>query len=527
MPWPPSTQLTQILPPIPPTAETTAAISKERLTPSCEEIIRLHLDRLLGIRPREWCQQRLIMVTIKSKLIVRRRKAGVQAPSGPLTGHPTTRGQNGEVYAITYFQTQRIEQLAQGGAKNADEIAAILNNASPDVLNAIISKLAQDGMLDEVLGIFVLSVDLAFGSAELEAVYENFAKNLDANNLANISASMDGIFKYVSPFEGRGMMFAEAIANYTPSDIKIEYVKIMSDRGLIDGVVDDAHDTKFGALATAYILSTMKDFPENAASVLGQLDNGEMRSVIYAAAGRRCPEAYLSRDVLEATANVSDVSLKSRMFIAAGLTINDANHIGVDASSVKERKAYILQGMTKILKSDTSGVMRFLSLTNNSPVSQEARRTAFVAYAREMFSSGQNEVLAEELKNLLGTAASPGADESAFAKWLYAPEPAAGGGTAYPNAEMLGFFMGGLAAGAEGLKGDPRMINSIIALVAAKVPVVAWIAYWTDPLVDNGSDKWQAFGRNLEANIFVTPPDQYADAAAEGAYHSAYDRAVG
>jgi hypothetical protein len=364
---------------------------------------------------------------------------------------------------------------------------------------------------------YLFSIDLDFSEQQLRVLYGNLASKLDANNLVNVSVSMDRLVHGVSPFQGRATMFAQAIGDHTPSATKIEYVRIMSDRGLIDGV-NSSGDPKFGGVATAYVLASMKDYPESAALVLHELDDAEMRSVVAASASYRSSTPSLSRDVLEATANVNDATLKSRMFVAAGLVLND-NGEGI----IGPRKAYIVQGMTAILNSDTPGVISFLSLMNDNPSSSD-RLTAFVSYAREMFRSGQSKVLAQQLQNLIGSTGSSG---DAFVKWLYTPEAGVGGGTAHPNAEMLGFFLGGLVAGAKELKGDPRMINTVIDLLSEKMPGVAWITNWTDKLVDNGSDKWQAFSNKLQDEIFVVPPGGHVDGSTLGSYESAYDRASG
>jgi hypothetical protein len=437
------------------------------------------------------------------------------ANHGPLTGHPTTRGGVSDQRFIGECEATRIEQMLESRDDTDEEIAAILNNASPEELNAIIAKLAADGKLDAVMAKFVFSIDQDFSEQKLRVLYGNLASKLDANNLVSVSVSMDRLVHGVSPFQGRATMFAQAMGDLTPAATKMEYVRIMSDRGLIGGV-NSSGDPKFGGVATAYVLASMKDHPENAAIVLQELDDAEMRSVVAASASYRSSTPSLSRDVLEAAANVNDATLKSRMFVAAGLLLN-----GNEAGIIGPRKGYIVQGMAAILNSDTPGVIGFLSLMNDNPSSSD-RRTAFVSYAREMFDSGQSEVLAQQLQNLLESA---GSSKDAFVKWLYTPEDGVGGGTAHPNAEMLGFFLGGLVAGAKGLKGDPTMINIVIDLVSARLPWIAWTVELTDKGVDNGSDKWQAFSSKLQEKIFVVPPGGHVDGSTLGSYQSAYDRA--
>jgi hypothetical protein len=54
-------------------------------------------------------------------------------------------------------EATRIEQMLESRDDTDEEIAAILNNASPEELNAIIAKLAADGKLDAVMAKFVFS----------------------------------------------------------------------------------------------------------------------------------------------------------------------------------------------------------------------------------------------------------------------------------------------------------------------------------------------------------------------------------
>jgi hypothetical protein len=401
-------------------------------------------------------------------------------------------------------QAQAFEEAVSRGDQKA--IKEFLENAPPELLNKVVSKLTQDGKLG-------LLVDHMAAEDNLN----NLTKKLDAENLANVSEYLDNTDLPPDLANGVRYRFAQAVARNTPSDVKVEYVKIMSDRGAIMmSQFEKAYPTT-GALTTAYILSTMKDYPGNAAKVMQELDNGEMRSVVYATTNpspgtsitqnQYSSPPHLSRDVLEACANVNDPVLKSRMFIAAGLNLGKANN------------SYMVQGMTKILESDTAGVMRFLANQSNDIVQSSVRRDVFASYTREMFRTNQADALANVLKNLLEPAGND------LAAWLYSPEPTKNGGTAHPNAEMLGFFMGGMIAGAKQLKGDPRMINTVIDLLSDKLPGVGWISNWTDIAENNGSDKWVQFASALEDAIFSLPANEFSDGGVLGAYEAGYRRA--
>ena len=144
------------------------------------------------------------------------------ANHGPLTGHPTTRGGMSDQRFIGECEAARIERMLESRDDTDEDIAAILNNASPEELNAIIGKLAADGKLDAVMAKFVFSIDLNFSEQKLRVLYGNLASKLDANNLVNVSVSMDRLVHGVSPFQGRATTFAQAMGDRTPAATKIE-----------------------------------------------------------------------------------------------------------------------------------------------------------------------------------------------------------------------------------------------------------------------------------------------------------------
>lgn len=236
------------------------------------------------------------------------------------------------------------------------------------------------------------------------------------------------------------------------------------------------------AVAIAEVLASLHGNSVALGSAVGALSPSQLEAVITSAARGSVTTTVLGETagttvdyepallvrLLDAGATSRDPAVKERLFRAAARQLGAIQETGNLVMTYADRRddgRQVADAMTRLLRSDTSGIMRQLETQGDRD------GASLVPYATEMVKQGRRQALGEIILDLqLGNDHKGNAIDR-----FEATTAGTTGRPYYMNAEVLGYFVGalqvGIAANASSSKEQAALLKSVFGTVAGLVPV--------------------------------------------------------
>jgi len=364
---------------------------------------------------------------------------------------------------------------------NDDVRAAIaeLDGLSRADADAVIDEMARTGRLDRFTSELTDQSPLGFGGVglgEAQDFFNRLAPKLDGASLATVAQSLSRAGSDVSNYD-YVQAFGTAVGNNARRADAVEFVRQMApfttDRSSSFSTYIGGSTTMSGdkdAMAVAEVLGRLRGANAEAAfaalsteqlqAVLGASLEGAMFTSVSPAGGTvsMSYDANEFRDIMRAGASTSDPELKARLFDAAG---DQLRAIGQGSPFVptlsRESEGWMLDGMTELIRSDTTGVVRELAYNRATYDGSD-----LATYAKAMLNNGRTEALGEimaELSTGNGNNQNP-VDRFEAATTL------PNGRDRYDNAGTLGYFTGAVYRGITAIASDTESQNALATAVA-------------------------------------------------------------
>lgn len=462
--------------------------------------------------------------------------------------------------------TKRIHELLDQSGFLADvthdelvEINDVLRALNPAETSAVFDAISEADM--ETWGKEINSGGW-FGTGglsgdEKRGLMDMLAERLDGEQLVRFSDALGNRDDTVA--------LARAVAEHADDTTKVDYIGALADR---TNTGDDSRlSTSFGvstvtdedpeALAVGLVLASLKNDSTSFTAAIAQLDDGvgdasdpaqgQLASVLKTAASASLTSTASSSSVsttvgfdpdllvgiIDAAATCNDPGVKARIFAGAAEQleeIQDSGNLLVPNINQRQDAGQVMDAMTRLLTSDTCGVMGELE-------TQYDRDGASVsAYAEEMVAQDKAAELGEIIVALQRGNDRQGDPMARFG----VTAPGTNGGSRYPNAESLGYFVGaiqvGIAAHTTDRTDQANVLKNIFGTVAGAVgahdPVsgaVASIANGlTSAIVDEWCRKVESGGEDLRSAIrALAYPRGAGGQLYTGPAENSYDATVG
>ncbi len=299
--------------------------------------------------------------------------------------------------------------------------AAKIKELSATDANAVIAEMRRTGELDKLAS---EGTDGAwfgnggYSAEERRDLFNDLAGKLDGNNLAAVSNAFENAGGGQDGYN-LAKEFASAVASHASPTAKVDYIKALSaetadGKGFngadIFGGGSWSRDVDGDAAAVATVLGSLRGaqaqeafshLAQNPDQLRAVLKTGIDESARYSQGG-----AVISfdtagfRGVMDAASSIADPDLKARIFDAGATqlrTIRDTPSISIGAQSIDRDTALaeVRDGLTKLIDSDTTGVVRELTYNQDT-----ANGSSLAAYTQVMFDTGQTEKMAEQITKL-------------------------------------------------------------------------------------------------------------------------------
>lgn len=374
--------------------------------------------------------------------------------------------------------TQTIDARMASGLFNPvthDDIRAVTDQISalPAAdADRLVDQLAATGKLDDiakeamdgsVLGLGGLSTD------ERQAFFADMAGKLDGQSLTTLSnafARTDESSHGYTPVTELG----SAVAIHAAPQTKVDYLSAIasgaetgshadigfgySGVNMVDAEARAAGEV-LGSLQGHYAESGFQALGTHLPAVLTSAIDGDMTTVAgYGGSATTVSwNAENYEAIMGAAASMGNSDLKAQVFDAGVDTlrsVRDTNTIlgGLTVVGKDDALKTMTDGLSSVINSDTTGVMRELALNGSTRDGND-----FAAYAKEMLNQDRTAELGQQMGRLqVGNDGTENAVDR-----LYAHETlpnTANQQTRLPNAAALGYFVGGVAAAVKSLDGD-------------------------------------------------------------------------
>jgi hypothetical protein len=361
-----------------------------------------------------------------------------------------------------FLSTSRNDHLHQ--------VNKLLQGLSAADADQVLSKLSGDDLkkwADEVNSSGIFGAD-GLSGGEKKDLFNLFARDLDGTQLARVSSSFGNRDDVIC--------LGQSVAQYATPDTKAAYVKQLAGQ-----TTDKPYDFQSGwnqttftgdqdAVAIGNVLASLKGNSQAFNDAVNSLNGTQLAAVVTAAEGQRSTH-YLGQqgqpsvttnaqplaDILSAAATSTDPAIKARVFEAGSKgigQINDTNSIlspNLDAAADVKR---VTQGLTDILNSDPTGVVRALKL-------DQPGGTSLTSYMKEVISqdpSAGNKTIGTLLARL-----QQGNDlKRNPLDFVNQASDDGHGGKVYVNAENLGYFSGAVQAGIGKITSDAKTEGDIL-----------------------------------------------------------------
>ncbi|MET1755818.1 hypothetical protein ABVV53_10160 [Novosphingobium sp. RD2P27] len=427
-----------------------------------------------------------------------------------------TRMSSGFLNPITHDDVRAVtDAISALPAADADRLVDQLAGSGK------LDRIAEEAMDGSILGLGGLSTD------ERQAFFADMAGKLDGQSLATLSnafAKTGGDAHGYTPVTELG----SAIATHAAPQAKVDYIAQIA-----PGAESGSHsDIGFGissvnmvdaeARAAGEVLGSLRgSFAESGFQALGthlpdvltSAIDGDMTTVAgYGGSATTVSwNAENYEAIMGAAASMGNADLKAHVFDAGIDTLRSVRDTdtmigGLTVVGKDDALRTMTDGLTAVVDSDTTGVMRELTMNGTTRDGSD-----FSAYAKEMLNQGREAELGTQMGRLqVGNSGNENAVER-----LYRSEvvPNTEHQTRLPNAAALGYFVGSVSAAVKSIDGDvadqrattTAMLKSALTVVdKARIGGPAAAAVGTTASV---AKEWVQFA----VNSAITNPN--ADAA--------------
>lgn len=500
-----------------------------------------------------------------------------QTPPPPPPGPPPSKGAIDTVHKS--LESGFLNPITNGDVKTAVGALTGLDAANT---KAAISALAQDGTLDKLAA--EINDGKSFGLGGLSAdekrsFFAEMAKDLGGAELKSLS---DAFAKAGGDYHGKADVqdLGKAIATHATAQAKLDYVKAQAGSTL-DHAADTTSPfnlmgstrvTSHGdaeAAAVGEVLASLKGNPAVAEQAFKALSPEQLRGVLDASIDRveidsttvsisgggggashtnsTSLDASTFKGVLEAGAQSTDADFKARLFAEGSAVLKgvpDQNLLlGVNSFDREAATKAMAEGLTTVLKSDVSGVMRELSFN-----AETRDGTAFATYAKQMLNDKQTEPLADMMQQLQVGGAKNEDPINRFEATAQVTLPNGTKVDRYENAAALGHYVGGVQAAAASITTDRKeqaelltaVLKSGLTIVdkagiggkgvgAAAAVAKEWVTIGTNAALKAIQDDPSAAGKALDLAAVPTDPKTGEEAVgsnSKSAYNTALDTVV-
>lgn len=361
-----------------------------------------------------------------------------------------------------------------------NDVAGRLRGLSATDADAVVDELARTGQLDRFAS---ESVDGSwfgrggYSAGERRDLYVDLAGKLDGQSLATLSQALARTDAGGGDGHARVADLAAAVASHAGAGAKVDYIRALAPS------VSDArshstssfgssaiHESDAEASAIGTVLGTLRGSQAQAAFAVlatpGPGGRDALREVLRSGVDATLRTSSMgmsahatlswntggARGVLDAAASIGDADLKARIFDAGADTmrsVRDSNGVFGGLTVIGKDAALrdVAGGLTRILDSDTTGVMRELTYNRATLDGSD-----MAAYAKQMLQSGGEVKLGEIMARLqFGN----GLNENAVAR-LDRVTTLTGGQQVRAQAGALGYFVGSTYAATAAISRDVR-----------------------------------------------------------------------
>jgi len=383
------------------------------------------------------------------------------------------------------------------------DISNAVNELEPSERNELISRLSDDDIKNWTQEIDGL--DGALSAEQRQDLFNKLAEGLDGEQLTRMVEAFDG-----SP--GGLEALGSAVAQNSSSEAKAAFIEaakgsINADYRATQGRWGNAETT-----VIANILSSLSNDPATFEQALGSLSDSQLRDVMEVGLGRSYTAGYtyastsvnpsVTAAIISGAADINDPALKARVFeigsqqlgIIRDDTINPMG--GADAPA-----SQITGALTSLLDSDTTGVVRELETAYRDGKGITTYLAEQLDYGGQAGQEQIGEFIAKLQmgNNLLQNPATRFMDTD--------------GDGNYRNAQMLGYFMGGVEAGinivTDNRSDQANLIATVfkgfVGAVGAINPgtgvAASGVSTLTDVMVNNAVDGFKNDASNLRDTL--------------------------
>jgi hypothetical protein len=447
---------------------------------------------------------------------------------------------------------------------------------------AAISELAKDGTLDKLAS--EINDGQTFGLGGLSAdekrdFFAEMAKDLGGAELKSLS---DAFAKAGGDYHGKADVEAlgKAVATHATADVKLEFVKAQAgstldydaDTSSPFNLIGSTQVTSHGdaeASAVGEVLASLMGNPAVAEQAFKALSPEQLRGVLDASIDRveidsttvslsgagggashtnsTSLDASTFKGLLEAGAQSTDPDFKARLFAEGSAVLKSVPEqnllLGINSFDREAATKTMAEGLTSVLQSDVSGVMRELSFN-----AETRDGTAFASYAKQMLNDKQTEPLADMMQQLQVGGAKNEDPINRFEATTQVTLPNGTKVDRYENAAALGHYVGGVQAAAASITTDRKEQAELLSAVlksgltivdksgvggkgvgAAAAVAKEWVTIGTNAALKAIQDDPSAAGKALDLAAVPTDPKTGEEAVgsnSKSAYNTALDTVV-
>lgn len=404
----------------------------------------------------------------------------------------------------------------------------ILVGLDPTTADAVVDELDRRGLLDKFMSEMVDSSNVGGGvSADnRRTILSNFAKMLDGDSLVKVERALFNAREGTDKVQWINEL-SQAIATHSSNQAKLDFVEGMG-QYTTDNSDHWSRDTYFGgssyrvfegdvdALAVANVLGSMENAGTYRDQALASLTDSQFKAVVNASiqsesnttSGMGSSHTSLTYDTTAFTALANtvaasdNVSRKAEFMEYGGIAlqaVRDGGSLigGVSSLDKDETVAAMLDGMTAVMDSDTSGIVQELATQADNKFGN-----GLASYAKSMLESGEagREKLAEQLN-----AIKYGNDGTGNVHDRLAQENQYGD---RPVAAALGYFSGAVWAGAESISNDKQaqadLITDVLVTAVSLHPATAVSAEGIKHLVNAAVQNDANLGEAMYQSVLPT-----------------------
>lgn len=347
---------------------------------------------------------------------------------------------------------------------NSDELNRVFEQMSPDELKKYASEL--EGSLG------------GYSADEKKQLFDHLAKHLSGANLSKLASAMNLGEASSSVRPGQTdeplvNILARSVSENAAPEAKAEFVKTMAANA-------DKHQN--AGVAAAQVLASMKDNPALLEQTLSQLTDTELQSIVDGAARKTevssrggkitnyDPEPLTN--LLDAVATLKGdgaAAQKARLFEASANKITEVRENAVKFGIYYGASAEnaIRNSLNGVINSDTEGVVKSLKENNIDG-------KGITAYLKSLINTGDNAQIGRIIARL-----SKGNDVQGDARTRFGARTAdddAAKTQILSNAQVLGYFGGGLLAATRQVSGDAAkqadMLKTIFGTITGGVGAI-------------------------------------------------------